>query len=286
MSARFGTISRPAAAAFLAVVALGAPLSALSKKDVVLGLKERRIRDLSSKGLVLAFHVSVRNVSASPVFLSRYNTRVTVNQKEFLRMPVGLDEPIRVGAGEEVVIALPLKVTYELLVQAVGPVGEKAVCDIVGDFVFRDEKGKEEKIPFAYSGEFPVFQDPGVEFLPLKVNDLTVGGGDVAFDVRLTNPNGWDLVIDTIRYNLKFGGVSVLAGEIPGDKSVAARGEKEFTLPFLLDFFEVGKGVYDMLQSPPVACEFSGLVIIRSVWGPLTIRFDRSGPLALAQTAD
>ncbi len=281
MNARPGTFFKAAAVLAAALFVLGGPLEALSKKDIVLSLKEKRIRDLSSKGLVLAFHVSVRNVSSAPVRLSRYNTRVTVNQKEYLRMPVALDEPIAVGAGEEIVIALPFKVTYELLVQAVGPVGEKALCEAVGEFVFRDEKGKEEKLPFAYSGEFPVFQDPAVEFLPLTVNDLTVGGGDVIFNVRLTNPNGWDLVMETIRYDLKFGDTSVLAGEIPGDKSVPARGAREFALPFLLDFFETGKGVYDMLEHPPVACGFSGVVVISSVWGPLTIGFDQAGPLEI-----
>jgi LEA14-like dessication related protein len=286
MRARFWILLKAVSAAILAVFVFVAVLPGLSKKDLSISLKERRIKDLSSRGLVLAFHVSVRNASGVAVFLSRYTTRVTVNQKEYLKMPVVLDDPIRIGAGEEVVVALPLKVTYDLLVQSVGPVGEKASCDAVGEFVFRDEKGKEERLPFAFSGEFPIFKDPGVEYLPLKVNDLTVGGGDMVFGVRLTNPNGWDLVVDTIRYDLRFGDTSVLAGEIPGDKSVPARGEKVLTLPFLLDFFEIGKNIHDMLQSPPVACRFSGVVVIRSAWGPLTVSFDKTGPLAVSRAAE
>ena len=258
----------------------------MSKKDVALTLKERRIRDLSSKGLVLAFHVAMRNVSPAAVFLSGYNTRVSVNQKEYLRMPVTLDEPIPIAVGEEVVIALPVRITYELLVRALGPVGEKAVCDAVGDFVFRDEKGKEEKFPFAYTGEFPVFKDPGVEFLPLEIKDLTVGGGDVVFNVRLTNPNGWDLVVETLRFDLKIGDTSVLAGEIPGDKSVPAHGAKDLALPFLLDFFEVGKGVYDLLGNPPVPCGFSGSMVIGSAWGPLAIPFGEKGPAEVRRVAE
>lgn len=269
----------------LVLLALAPSSLALSRKDLTVTLKEKRIRDLSSRGLTLAFHASIRNSSAAPVFLSRYDYRVTIDQKEYLRLPVVLDEPIGVGAGEEVVVALPLKVTYELLFQAVGPVEEKAVCDAVGDLVFRDAKGKEEKIPFAFSGEFPIFKDPDVVFLPLRVNDLTVGGGDVVFDVKFTNPNGWDLIVNAIRYDLRFGETTVLKGEIPGDKSVPARGEKILSLPFLLDFFETGKEVYDLLTNPPAPCRFSGEIVIDSVWGPLRIAFDRSGPLALAGKA-
>lgn len=282
---RLATAGRALLGAALVLTALVPPAPALSRKDLTVTLKEKRIRDLSSQGLTLAFHASIRNSSAEPVVLARYAYRVTVNQKEYLRLPVVLDEPIAVAAGSEVVIALPLKVTYELLFQAVGPVEEKAVCDAVGDLFFRDAKGKEEKVPFAFSGEFPIFKDPDVSFLPLRVKDLTVGGGDVIFDVKFTNPNGWDLIVDAIRYDLRFGDTSVLAGEIPGDKSVPARGEKILSLPFLLDFFETGKGVYDVLTNPPAPCRFSGEIVVESVWGRLTIAFDKSGPLALAGKA-
>ena len=281
-----GTAERFAAAAIIALLAFQGPAFGLSKKDLAVSLKEKRIRDLSSSGLTLAFHVGIRNSSAAACFLARYNYRVTINQKEYLRLPVVLDEPIRVGAGEEVLIALPLKVTYTLLFEVIGPVGEKAVCDMVGDLVFADEKKKEEKIAFAFSGEFPIFQDPVVEFLPLRVNDLTVGGGDVVFDVMFGNPNGYDLMIDAITYDLRFGETAILKGEVPGDKSVPARGDKTLSLPFLMDFFEVGKEVYDLLQKPPVPCRFSGEIAVNSVWGRLVIAFDKAGPMEVVKNPE
>jgi len=280
------TAERFAAAAIIAFLAFQGPVLGLSKKDLAVSLKEKRIRDLSSSGLTLAFYAGIRNSSAAACFLARYNYRVTINQKEYLRLPVVLDEPIRVGAGEEILIALPLKVTYTLLFEVIGPVGEKAVCDMVGDLVFADEKKKEEKIAFAFSGEFPIFQDPVVEFLPLRVNDLTVGGGDVVFDVKFGNPNGYDLMIDAITYDLRFGETAVLKGEVPGDKSVPARGDKTLSLPFLMDFFEVGKEVYDLLLKPPVPCRFSGEIAVNSVWGRLVIAFDKAGLMEVAKNPE
>ena len=280
------TAARFVAAAIIALLAFQGPVFGLSKKDLAISLKEKRIRDLSSHGLTLAFHVGIRNSSAAACFLARYNYRVTINQKEYLRLPVVLDEPIRIGAGEEVLIALPLKVTYALLFEVIGPVGVKAVCDMVGDLVFADEKKKEEKIAFAFSGEFPIFKDPVVEFLPLRINDLTVGGGDVVFDVKFGNPNNYDLIVDMITYDLRFGETTVLKGEVPGDKSVPARGDKTLSLPFLMDFFEVGKEVYDLLQKPPVPCRFSGEIVVNSVWGRLVIAFDEAGPMEVAKNPE
>lgn len=168
---------RAALIAVLATAFIQTPAFGISKKDLVVGLKEKRIRDLSSRGLTLAFHIGIRNLSSAPCRLVRYDNRVMVNQKEFLRMPVSLDEGIPVGGGEEITISLPVKFSYDLLFAAVGPIEEKAVCDAFGDFVFADAKGKEEKLPFAFSGEFPIFKDPELAILPLRVNDLTVGGG-------------------------------------------------------------------------------------------------------------
>jgi LEA14-like dessication related protein len=284
MSAQITSVgARLAAAAIIVLLSLPGTAFGLSKKDLAINLKESRIRDLSSRGLTLAFHVNIRNSATAPCFLARYSYRVTINQKEYLRLPLVLDEPIRVGAGEEILIALPLKVTYALLFEAIGPVEEKAVCDMVGDLVFTDEKKKEEKIAFAFSGEFPIFKDPVVEFLPLRVNDLTVGGGDVVFDVKFGNPNGYDLIIDTITYDLRFGETAILKGDIPGDKSIPARGGKTLSLPFLMDFFEVGQEIYDLLQKPPVPCRFFGEIAVNSVWGRLVIAFDKAGPMEVAK---
>jgi len=276
-------LRRAALIVVLATAFIQHPALGISKKDLVVGLKEKRIRDLSSRGLTLAFHVGIRNVSSSPCRLVRYDNRVMVNQKEFLKMPVSLDEGIHVGGGEEITISLPVKFSYDLLFAAVGPIEEKAVCDVFGDFVFADVKGKEEKIPFAFSGEFPIFKDPELAILPLRVNDLTVGGGDVVFEVRVENANGYDLIVDTIAFKLIFGDRTVLEGEIPGEKSIPGRGHKVFSLPFLLDFFDAGKEVYDLFQKPPVPCRFTGRILIDSVWGMLLVDFDWAGPLALTE---
>ncbi len=134
---------------------------------------------------------------------------------------------------------------------------------------------------FAYSGEFPIFQDPEVDLLPLEVLDLTVGGADVVFRPRFKNLNGYDLILDTVDFELFFSGHPVLAGAIEGDKSLPRTGEKIFALPFLVDFFEAGEDVRAGFAKDEFPCRFTGRIVIASVWGPLVIRFDRTQPLRL-----
>ena len=247
-----------------------------AKDDVVLALKDKVIRNLSSSGLTLVFHVGLTNPSSVPRELVRYRYRVTINQKEFLNMTVPLDEPLPVPPNRETLIALPVKISYDLLCAAVGPVEGKALCDIVGDMFFQSDRKKEQRAPFAFSGEFPIFLDPEIEILPLKVNDLTVGGADVVFRPRFRNPNGYELLVDKISFALFFGGREVLSGPIPGDKSLPRAGEKTFSLPFLLDFFEIGEKMREDFQKGEIPCRFAGEIEVLSVWGRLLIRFDKA----------
>jgi hypothetical protein len=246
------------------------------REDISLSLREKVIRDLSSSGLTLAFHIVVTNRATSGRELVRYRYRVTINQREFLNISVSLDEPLSVPGGRDTLIALPVKISYPLLFEAVGLVEEKALCDIVGDMVFADDRKREEKIGFAFPGEFPIFKDPEVDFLPLKVNDLTVGGADVVFQPRFKNFNSYELIVTRISYSLSFGEKDVLSGLIPGDKSLPRSGDRAFSLPFIIDFFEAGKDVRDLFQKPVLPCRLVGEIEIASAWGRLLIHFDKS----------
>jgi len=282
-----GSGCRRASLAFLAAL-LGVaglvtrpPAAAAAKEDIVLALKDKEIRNLSSAGLTLVFGIGVDNKSSTGRELVRYRLRFTVGQREFLNMDVGLDEPIAVPAGRETLVALPVKITYALLFQAVGPIEDKALCDLVGDMIFADARKREDKVSFAYPAEFPIFRDPEIECLPLKVNDLTVGGADVVFRPRFANPNRYELLIERISYRLYFGSTLVDEGLVPGDKAVPAAGEKAFSLPFILDFFEAGDEIREDFKKPAFACRFAGEITISSVWGPLMVRFDKNLNLAV-----
>lgn len=251
-----------------------------AKDEVTLTLKDKVISNLSSSGLVLAFHVIVANAEPAPQDLVRYRYRVRIDQQEYINASVTLDTPLTVPANGETLIALPVKITYELLRQAIGPIEGQALCDVVGDMYFLNERGRERKASFAFSGEFPIFHDPEVDLLPLEVRDLTVGGADVVFRPRFRNPNRYDLIIDVIDYEISFSGRPVHAGSIEGDKNLPQAGEKTFALPFLVDFFEAGEAVREGFAENEFPCRFAGRVVIASVWGPLVVRFDETQTLS------
>ena len=266
------------------LAASAAPGSVAGAKDeITLELRQKVIKNLSSSGLILAFHVAVINPAQAPRELVRYRYRVRIDQKEYINTAVTLPQPLAVPAAGETLIALPVKITYDLLRQAIGPIEGQGLCDIVGEMYFLNERNREQKASFAFSGEFPIFKDPEVDLLPLDVLDLTVGGADVVFHPRFRNPNGYDLVVEAIDFELAFSGRIVLAGSISGDKSLPRTGEKTFSLPFLVDFFEAGESVRAGFAKDEFPCRFTGRITIASVWGQLVIPFDVTQALRLSK---
>lgn len=258
--------------------------AASDRDDVVLALKDRVVRDLSSQGLTLAFHIGMTNQTSAPRSLVRYRYRVTVNQGEFLNMDVEVKRPIAVPPGRENLISLPVRISYELLFAAVGRIEEKAVCNVVGDMFFLTERGRQQRVRFAYAGEFPIFKDPVVEIRPLVVGDLTVGGAEIVLRPVFRNLNAYELLVERIGFRIAFGGLEAFSGFIPGDKSIPRVGEKAFDIPFLIDFFEAGEPMREQFRKEEISCRFEGEIEVASAWGPLLIRFDKTQTLRLGKT--
>ncbi len=257
------------------------PVSAFSsslKDDITILLRERQVQDLNNTGLNLVFYVRIKNSSSKAYYLSGYSYRFVIDQTEYLRLQTSLDSRLRLEPSEETLIALPVKITYEHLFRTVESVQakDKALCYIMGELGFADEKKERGRLPFSFSGEFPIYRNPQVDLVALNINMLTIGGSDLNLEIKLINTNGFELLVQRVSYRIKVGNHPIGDGIIGGDKSIPANGEKTFQLPKLLNFFEVGKDVYAFLQQDTASCQFSGEIEIQTVWGRLNLPFDVS----------
>lgn len=272
----------------LIVFSLGFASSALSgslKEDLQISLEARQIQDLGLAGLSLVFYASINNNSRSDYFLSGYEYRFVVNQKEYIRLATPQEDIIKIDAAGRTILSFPLKITYAHLFQALEGIEdeEKVLCYLTGTMSFSDGMRERGKLPFAFSGEFPIFKKPDIEFLSLHVNDLTIGGADLNFEVRFKNRNGFELLVDRISYHIELGENPIGEGEISGDKNINSHSEKDFSLPLLLNFFEVSKDVYQLLHQPSSLCRFFGELKVRTIWGALNIYFDEKEEVSISR---
>ena len=259
--------------------------SATITKDLKIELKEKRIRDFSLDGLTLVFYVNIVNSSSKTYFLAGYDYRFIVDQKDYLQLQTGLEECLRIEAREETLVAFPIRITYKNLFRTIPEMENElhATCNLVGWARFSDGRRDKGKLPLAFTGDFPIFWRPEFELVQLRVNTLTIGGAELDFEVKFKNKNRFDLMVDRISYTLTLAGYEIEKGNISGDKNIDNQGEKIFSLPLLLNFFDVGKEVYDVLDKSSTQCVFSGEVKIQTVWGQLTIPFDEQGVLSISR---
>lgn len=259
-----------------AVLLCSSASAALPGKGVSVSLRDKAIRDLSSRGLTVYFYLTLSNREGSERKLVRYDYRALVDQKAFFSLSVPLEEPIAVPAGKEVLLALPVRITYANLFQAVGLLEKSAALDVTGEMLFRDARNREERVSFSLNAAFPIFKEPVIEVSSLELNELTVGGADLSVRLKLHNPNSYELLIERLDFRLFFAGEEVQSGSLEGDKSLAAGIGKEFVISFLIDFFEAGEGLREAFAGPEMPCRFAGELGIASAWGWLEFPFDRS----------
>ena len=258
-------------------------LPASLTKDLKITVGEKRIRDFSLDGLTFVFHVNIANSSSKDYFLSGYEYRFIVNQTDYLQLRTELEEGIRIEARGETLVAFPVKITYENLFRTIPEMKNElhVMCNLVGWARFSDVRRERGKLALAFTGDFPIFWKPELQLVRLQVNTLTIGGADIEFAVKFQNKNRFDLMVDRISYTLTLAGYEIEKGTIAGDKNIDKQGEKLFSLPLLLDFFDVGKEVYNVLNKSSTQSRFFGVVEVQTVWGRLTIPFDKQELLTI-----
>jgi len=276
-------ISCAAATFLLLFVAAIIPGATPAKKDIVISLERKEIRQMDASGLILVFYLQIANFERSSYSLVEYDYRVVVQDIDYFALRTVLEEPIPVAGEATTRISLPLRITYPDLLERVPAAadGPKALCYVTGLMIFADSRGRREKIPFAFSGEFPVFRQLEVEVRSLEVKTLTIGGADFTVVFSCRNRNSFEMVLGKMTYRLDLEGRTVAEGIVPPGKRIGSLGEITLSLPHMLEFFEVGREVFDSLQKPSAAGELSIKARAESIWGGIEVDSTQKGDIQI-----
>jgi LEA14-like dessication related protein len=260
--------------------------AAPAKKDIVISLDRKEIRQMDGSGLILVFFLQIVNSERSAYSLAEYDYRVVVQDTDYFALRTALEEPIAVAGESTTRISLPIRVTYTDLLERVPAAagGTKVQCYVIGQMVFADSRGRQEKIPFAFSGEFPIFRPLEVEIRPLEVQTLTVGGAifNVVFSCR--NGNDFEMILGKLSYQLDLEGRTIASGIIPAGKRVEGGGELTLSMPHMLEFFEVGREVFETMQKPFAPGELRIETQAESIWGDIEVNSGQKGEVQIQRT--
>lgn len=271
----------------LAGCLLGAAImpSASPAKKIAISLDRKEIRQMDASGLVLVFYLEIGNSERTAYSLVEYDYRVVVENTDYFALRTALDEPIPVPGEEATRISLPLKITYPDLLERVPAAGggAKALCYVIGEMIFADSRGRREQIAFAFSGEFPIFRPIEIEIRPIEVKTLTIGGADFTIGYTLRNRNSFEMILGRLAYRLNLEGRTVAEGVLPPGRKVESQGEITLTLPHMLEFFEVGREVFDTMQKPSAPGELALQSRAESIWGEIELDSVHKGDIRITR---
>jgi len=262
-------------------------LSDTLKKKITVSLEEKKIQDLSPSGFSVVFYINVSNSSSKAYYLSNYDYRFMVNDKQYIIIDSNLEEAIRIDAKGRTSICLPVKITYSHLFQEIEGIEseEKAFFYLMGGLTFSEHGKRRGRIPIAFSGEIPIFNGLDINFMQLRENSLSFTGADLNFYVKFKNTNTFNILVEKASYNLVLGGYSIGNGVIREEKEIEKAKEGAFSIPLLLNFFEVGKDLYAVLQQKTVTCRFSGQMEVYTRWGRFAIPFEKNEKIAIVRSS-
>ena len=105
---------------------------------------------------------------------------------------------------------------------------------------------------------------------------MTVGGADVTYRGVLKNPNGFELRPLKLSYKVFIADKLVIEGVLSGLPTIPGKGQTEFTIPLLLDFWDIGKDVFQALDNPPASVRLEGELEAGWDWGVLRLPFAKA----------
>lgn len=264
----------------------GPALSKSIQDDIKISVKETRIRDFSMSGLSYVFYVRITNSSSSAYYLSSYDYRFLVNQEEYFRLQRPLEKKIRIEPKNNKLLSFPIKITFAHLFRLIEGMEtqDHAEGNWTGTMSFSDDKKERGRLSYSFSGEFPIFKSPEIQFLSFRVNNLTIGGADVTVQVSIINPNIFDLLVERISHKFYLRN-NLISEEVSSEElGIVSRGEKSFAFPVLINFFEVGKEIHTVLQGSSSLCRLEGVIEAKTGWGRVKIPFDKTGRVKISRT--
>jgi hypothetical protein len=255
-----------------------AAAAAGQKPEIEVVLREKRADAPTLQGVTLVFVLDIRKSGPAAESLARYDYRLVVGQTEYIKLETALDSPIVVPARGEAAIALPVKFTYEYLYAAVAEASglDRPACNLVGGMVFQDERKREKRIPIAFSGDFPIFKGFEAGTTGFEARDLTMGGADLTYKGVLRNPNGFELRPRKLSYRIFVADKAIAEGTLTNLPPIPERGEIGFSVPLLLDFWEIGKEVFQALDNPPASVRLEGELEAEWDWGSVRLPFAKA----------
>lgn len=259
-------------------------IARILKPDV--RLKDVHLASLSFDAAELVIDVGIENPNPLvPIALTRVDYDLKINDISFLKGQQ--PQQLRIDPAGGAVFQIPMTLNYKNLYETFQSLRDQDMTayNIDCGLSFELPGLGVARVPLAASGEFPAVKLPSISVDGLKVKNVNVTGANMELQLRMENPNAFDVLLNSFNYELTVNGKSWAKGLGAKQIQVGSKGESAITIPIAMDFAQIGVTVYQMLSGEEqFDYSFEGNLDVGSSLPLLqqaTLPFNKSGALTV-----
>lgn len=213
-----------------------------------LDVKNVRITGLNFEAVDLAFDVEAKNLNPLPVKLTGFDYDLKINNASFLKGQQ--EDSVMIAAMDRTVFQIPVRLNYKDLYTTFKTLQaqDNTSYQIAGGVSFNLPALGLTRIPFSTEGEFPAIKVPTIKVQGLRVKKMNLSGADMELKLDIHNPNGFDLLLNNVNYELAVNGTTWAKGAGEQSAQISRKTESSVSIPISLDFAQIGSSAFRILS--------------------------------------
>lgn len=247
------------------------------------------IADIAASGLALTFDIEVTNPYPVPLPLGSARYALATRGEPFVSGDADLATTI--PAMGTATVTVPAAVNFTALLdtfKSIRPgsiIPYKADLELAADLpdsvrsAAKTADGERAifTLPISTEGELPIPAPPSIEVTSIAWDRLDLADAAAQINLRVTNPNVFDVNVQTLETAISIARRQVAETELPAGVSLAPGDAATLTLPISFSPINFGSALLGMLTGDAASYDIIGNVDIATPYGDLTMPFEQGG---------
>ena len=204
---------------------------------------------LSFSDADMLFVLEIENPNPFGVHMAGFDYDFKIDDATFVNGTK--DDRLDIDAGGTSTVELPLNLIYRDLFNSFSNLVDRdeSTYEITLGFSFDLPVLGMIRIPVSREGEIPVLRVPKIRYGELRLTDLSFTEAELELTLHLANPNALKLNLSSLSYDLEINRSPWVQGALQRSVEVGEHEEGAISLPFTLNFIDMGLGAYNILSN-------------------------------------
>jgi LEA14-like dessication related protein len=210
--------------------------------------KKMDITGLTFDKIDLEFSMVLKNPNSFRIKLDGFDYSLDINNNRFINGKQ--DNQLEVESEGETIIQFPLTVQFREVQKIFKSftIADSAEYLLECGFFFRLPILGKQRIPLKNTGKIPLLKIPNLTLHSLRLNKLSLTRAEFQLNLTIDNRNNLPLFLGKINYQLDIDNNNWIIGSSSLTKELTQKGQHNVTIPFNLDFLELGSSLYQLIK--------------------------------------